>query len=230
MKLAINQPYFFPYLGYFELLKKVDLFIIHEDVQFKQSGWINRNRINSYQGVTYLTVPISSEDKRKNINLVKVDSRNLVWRDKLSRKFWNHYHLTPNFKQIWDIFQKVIYSQSEYISEIATSSIFSFCEYLDVDVAIRSSLSFKIPQHLRGVDRIRFLIETTGASSYLNLPGGQHLYSSSDFSDLDCDLQFVDHNPPRYRSLVGDWVPRLSILDLSAHFSDSREYFQKESE
>lgn len=227
MRIAVNQPYFFPYLGFFEMLSKVDVFIIHEDVKFNKKSWINRNRINSPYGVKYLTAPTLSEDKQKLIYQVRLNNNDKNWRVKLSRQFWNYYHTTPNFIDVWNIFEKVIFEPVQSVSELSTLSLKSFSSYFGLNVDFVSSLEFEIPCDLRGVDRLKYLVTQTGANEYWNLPNGNLLYKQSDFDGLDCEVKFINHTPPHYYSLVGLDEPRLSILDVACHIDSLSEGLRK---
>ena len=133
MKIAIMQPYLFPYIGYFSLIKNTDFFVFFDTPQYIRKGWINRNRILSANGdITYFTVPIQKADRNTPINKIIV-SNNYDWKMKTLGQL-NIYKKAPNYGRVIDLVKGIFNTDTMLISDLAIKSIVKTCEYLDIDI------------------------------------------------------------------------------------------------
>jgi hypothetical protein len=212
-KIAIMQPYIFPYLGYFSLLKNVDSFIFLDDVSYINKGWINRNRINTQNGVSYFVIPLNSASQNKKINEIEVVSEK-KWRDKLLKTIEYSYSKAPFYKKTLEIFEKIILSSELYISEVAKNSILEISRYLQLRCEFINSSSIFNNSHLKGEDRILDICKQIKCSNYYNLPGGKDLYHIELFLEQGVELNFI--NPIAYEYNVSPLIyqPNLSIVDV----------------
>jgi len=211
-KLAIMQPYFFPYLGYFQLVAAVDKFVFYDDVNFIKSGWINRNRINTMGQTRYFTAPLCEASSFKKINQISV-KKNDIWRRKMTETIRYSYGKAPQFKIVNDLLNAVLFSGITNISDLAKYSVTSVANYLGLTTQFVFSSSIYENSELSGVRRVIDICIKEMATEYINLPGGRNLYDGRDFSGKGIDLYFVSPCQNRYASFPGEQNTGLSILD-----------------
>ncbi len=211
---AIMQPYFFPYLGYFQLIHAVDTLVFHDDVQFIKGGWIHRNRYLLNGKPRYLTVHLKafhSADLTKDILHQGVHTKSL-------RAFENAYSKAPYRDAVLQLMSEVLAGESGLIAELAARSITKTSEYLGLKKCfVKSSEEF--PQ-FSGQECTMKLISICNAlqsTRYVNLPGGRALYRREDFKAAGIDLHFLDPGLQPYDQGAEPFVASLSILDVMMH-------------
>lgn len=177
-KIAIMQPYFFPYAGYFQLIHEVDLFVFLDDVQYIRRGWINRNRINNFN--KYLTIPIKKCPRDTIIKDVEIS--NISWVD-YHLKIFDHIYGKNNINEYYSNFTK--YGN---LCQLLVDSIKWTTNLLDIQTNFEYSSNY--PSKKFGKDRIIELCQKLNAHSYYNLPGGTSLYRQEDFGSIA--LNFID--------------------------------------
>lgn len=189
MKLAVMQPYFFPYLGYFQLIHSVDMFVFYDDVSFIKGGWVNRNFLKDK---VLFTIPILNQSSFVNIKDTKVD-----WSSNRPRKFVKTlemlYRDSPDQANIVSIVKSVLDEKPETISELSISSIKAICKYLDIRTQFKT---YSQEDYNRG-DRVENLInicKKEGADIYINPINGQDLYSKERFQEDGITLKFIKSN------------------------------------
>lgn len=186
MKIAIQQPYFYPYLGYFKLINSVDFFVFFNDAQYIRRGWVNRNRISKD---LFLTVPVVKSNRSNLINSIKIDySTN--WHHKHCRTLQVRYG-----KKILDhpiyLFYKNI-PRYVYIVDLLEESIKNVCEFLNIKTNFIKSENIEINQELKKQSRIIEICNKLKCSHYYNLPGGKKLYCQKDFLKYNINLEFIE--------------------------------------
>jgi hypothetical protein len=213
MKLAIMQPYLFPYVGYFQLVAAVDKFVFYDDVNFIKNGWINRNRLVLSGNVNYFTFPLSGASAFSKINqiIVKGEGR---WRRKISESLRCSYSKAPNYALVNQMFSEIIFSDEISMSELAKRSIISVSNYLGFATEFVMSSSCYENSDLRGCERVLDICCKEGASHYYNLPGGRELYDSALFASKGINLCFIEPKFIQYRQLSEEFHPGLSIIDM----------------
>lgn len=218
------QPYFFPYVGYFQLIAKVDKFIFYDDVNYIKNGWINRNRLFISGAVQYITIPLNGASPFVKINEVLVLEQER-WKKKMLDSVRFSYSRAPYFKPVFELLRDVVISGSKSISEIAKSSVKSVSDYAGLDVEFVDSSSRYNNSDLSGAERILDICIKENAGSYCNLPGGKALYSGDAFSDRGVALEFLETELRPYRQFSDKFVQGLSILDILM-FNDRCEVFE----
>lgn len=214
MKLAVMQPYFFPYLGYFQLIFASDKFVSYDDVNYINRGWINRNRILIHGESRYITVPLSEASQFDRINQVNIFEQDVKWRGKMLDTVRMAYGRAP-YKDIGvALLESVLASRCESIADLALASVKAVVEYLGlVRDLVRSSQAYD-NQHLHGQDRILDICRKENADVYVNAIGGANLYQADRFVLQGCDLKFLRSQLPEYAQGAERFVPGLSILDI----------------
>lgn len=207
------QPYFFPYIGYYQLVNSVDKFIFYDDVNFIKGGWINRNRILVNGGINYMNLIMKEASPFKVINSIEIDSRK-IWREKLIKKIELSYKNAPFFKDVFGMISEVIFQQSNYLSDICKASITKLSEYLNIRTNIVYSSSFYNNAQLKSSKRVIDICKLCKASCYINALGGQELYDKQEFAKENLELKFLQTNLISYEQFNNQFVPNLSIIDV----------------
>lgn len=210
MKLAIMQPYLFPYLGYFQLIHAVDEFVVYDDVNYKKGGWINRNKILNQGEARYLTLQVNGASPNVPINQVKVGGN----RKNILKTVSHAYARAPLYHKVYPLLERVILDPEPNLALYIASSLKQISEYLGITTRFRLSSGIEKNNDLRGLDKVFAICEKLGATRYINSPGGRELYSGEDFRGRGIELLFVNSNAIEYRQFDGNFLPGLSIIDV----------------
>lgn len=207
------QPYFFPYIGYFHLIKSVDRFIIYDDVNYINRGWINRNRIPINGKATFFTIPLNGASQNININLINIIEDDF-WKKKMLKTFKTVYAKSPFKLQGMEILEKVITIESKKLVNYCIKSITEVLSYLDLRTEIISTSMIYNNSNLKADERIIDICLKEQARSYFNLAGGRGLYHPDKFNKIGCELNFIESRLSTYMSSAKPFIPGLSILDI----------------
>lgn len=190
MRIAVQQPYFAPYLNYFRLMRAVDVFVFLTDVQYVRRSWMNRNRIrsNAARGWSYLTVPLAAHDQRTSIRRIRLADP--AWPRSCRQRLANTYGVLDH--PALDAVGDPCATLAPYLCRSTTA----LARLLGARCAIADSADLRLPADLRGAGRLREICRRLGATEYLNLPGGRRLYGQDDLGNTA--LRFVD--PPEGES------------------------------
>lgn len=220
MKLGIMQPYFFPYIGYWQLINCVDKYIIYDDVNFIKGGWINRNNILVNGEGKLINIRMHNASSNKLINEVEVldDSTS---RAKTLRTIENNYRKAPFFKQVYPIIENIINQKENNLGSFLTYEIKRICEYLLINTDIVLSSEIQKNNDLKGQDKVIEICKIMKAKEYVNAIGGQQLYSNEVFAENGIKLKFLQANIRKYNQFNNDFVPNLSIIDIMMFNSQS---------
>ena len=212
MKIAVMQPYFFPYLGYWQLINAVDLFIVYDDVNYIKGGWVNRNRILINGGPSFITVPLKQSSPNKKIcDLVLLPSAR--WRAKILKTIENAYRRAPFFHQVYPIFSEIIQFRTDSLSDFLIHQLKTISGFIGIDTPFETASLCCQNNHLSGQDRIIDICKGKKATTYINAIGGKHLYSFSAFKKLNMNLCFIKMKSSPYKQRSSGFVPNLSVLD-----------------
>lgn len=215
MKLGVNQPYFFPYLGFYQLLHAVEKFVVYDDVSFIKQGWINRNRILIRGEPSLFTIPVKAHSSSQPIREILIDrGKGNAWRSKLLRTIDNAYRRAPHFDIAMPLVEEVLDPQITQISELALYSLKVVTRHLGLKVSFVETSAAYGNEALRGQARILDICRREGASEYVNLPGGRSLYSTERFAAEGVRLRFLAPELPAYEQFGDKFVAGLSIIDV----------------
>jgi hypothetical protein len=215
MKIAIMQPYIFPYIGYFQLIHAVDKFVIYDDVSFIKQGWINRNRILSNDSELLFSIPLEQISSYRRICETKINGSSYArWHSKFLRTIEQSYKKAPNFMVVYPMIRSVFSGEYEFIHQLCIESIITVTNYLEIDTEIIMTSRRYNNSYLRAQDRVIDICMKENASIYINLFGGISLYNQYDFRTANLHLLFLKSRPATYLQLRTDFVPRLSIIDV----------------
>jgi hypothetical protein len=220
MRVAVMQPYLFPYIGYFQLIASVDLFIIYDNIKYTKKGWINRNRFLRNGADVVFTVPLC-----KDSDFLDVKDRAVAGdfdRAKLMNQLREAYWRAPQFKEAFPVIERSIMSPRENLFEYIHDSVVEVCSYLGIGTRIVASSSIAIDPLLKAEERVLALCKAVGASGYVNAIGGQKLYSRGEFEAQGVELKFLKSHAITYPQFGDPFVPWLSIIDVMMFNSVAR--------
>ena len=214
MRLAIMQPYFMPYIGYFQLMNSVDRFIIYDNIQYTKKGWINRNRILVNGKDQLITLPI-----KKDSDYLSVMERELSesW-DKDKNKMLNiiktSYSKAPYFQETFELILKCLNSSEVNLFKFIYDSIVLINDYIEIKTPIVISSTIDTNHALKSQDKVLSLCKSQNADIYINTIGGVELYDKETFKQNGIELNFIKSNPIRYKQFSNEFIPWLSIVDV----------------
>ena len=216
MRLAIMQPYFFPYLGYFSLIAVTDRFVVFDQVQFIRHGWINRNRILKpcHSEDQYITVPLRRHHRDTKISDVQI-ANHLPWREKILRQLRHYLPIAPYFDQVMARVEQCLNLETDSISELNQNALSNLCDWIGIPLNT-------IPMSDVPLDEVKIrhpgdwaleVATQLGATCYVNPVDGQSLFDPRSFKSRNIQLQFVRNRLNQYSQTKAPFLPGLSILD-----------------
>ncbi|MFL2983029.1 MAG: WbqC family protein [Candidatus Neomarinimicrobiota bacterium] len=214
MVLGIMQPYFLPYIGYWQLLNVADQFVFYDNIQYVKRGWVNRNNILVNNQKFLFTIPIKKIHQNNKINEIKLiqDSR---WKSKLLKTIHYAYKRAPYFSQTNSLLKKIIECDDKNLFLFIYNSIIQISEYLKIDSSkfiISSSIS--IDKSLKAEEKIISICKKLNTTNYYNPIGGIKLYDKENFKRNNIQLEFLKTNYIEYDQLINGFMPQLSIVDI----------------
>ncbi len=212
MRVAIMQPYFLPYVGYFQLIARADRFVIYEDIQFTKKGWSHRNRYLRNGEATMFTLPL-----RKGSDYLDVRDRQIAEAfepQKTLAQISNAYRKAPQFDTVMPLIEEMFTQADTNLFDFIHKSLTRLCTFLEVDTPIIVSSSLGDTKSFKGQDRVLAICEALSATEYVNPVGGLDLYQASGFRARGIELQFIRRTEIAYSQFAHPFVPDLSILDV----------------
>ncbi len=213
MTLGIMQPYFMPYIGYWQLMAAVDTYVVYDDVNYIKGGWVARNNI-LLQGQPYrFTIELSGASPNRQFREVAIrdDFR------KFLRMLQNGYGRAPYFAEVMPLMEQVCRFEDRTLGAFMQNSFRVILDYLDVPTRLVLSSNLRKDCSLHGSDKVKHICHVLGADTYLNAIGGQELYDKADFLAEGITLRFLQTNELTYEQGVTPFVPNLSIIDVLMH-------------
>lgn len=211
--MGIMQPYFFPYIGYFQLINLVDKFVVYDDVNFIKKGWINRNNVLVNGQASMFTVPLIGASQNKLINEVEMENLE-TWSKKFLKTIEQSYKKAPFYESTLAILKAVFEKEYQNIAELATASLKETCAYVGIKTEIIEHSSIYNNKELKAQQRILDICLQEKAEHYINPIGGQEIYDKSLFADNGILLNFIKSNKVSYKQFSGEFVPWLSMIDV----------------
>lgn len=211
--IAIMQPYFLPYLGYFQLMAAAEKFVVFDDVHYINRGWVNRNRLLLDGAAHTFTAPLRGASQNLLICEIElVDEQG--WRGKLLRTIRQAYAKAPCYAEVSVLMERLITYPSLRLDEFLLNSLREIASYLALEVEIESTSRVYGDSYLNGQERILDICRQEHADIYINPIGGEGLYDRAYFKEQGVQLKFLRSRPVSYPQGKGEFVPWLSILDV----------------
>ena len=233
--LAIMQPYFFPYIGYFQAINAVDKYILYDNLNYIKDGWMNRNRYLVKNGTTcYFQAPIKEKSSYKKIYEIEL-IENDKWKKKILNSIFLNYKKSEYFDEAFNLIEDVINYQTNKLSDLNYQSIKSVCDYLNIKSELTTetlkynNIEIKITTNIvdknyfpdlnlmnweRKVIRVLEICKIERADIFINAIGGIDLYSKNEFFNNGIELKFIQTKFIEYKQFDNNFVPNLSIIDV----------------
>lgn len=212
MTVAIFQPYFLPYIGYWQLMAMADRFVVYDNIEYTKKGWINRNRFLQGGADAYFTVPI-----KKASDYLTVAERQVADdfdRGKLLRTLSAAYRRAPHYDVVFPLIERIVQAPLGNLFEYLHHGLVEMARFLEIETPMVISSTIAIDHTLKAEQRVLAICQALGADRYVNPIGGQALYSPAAFAAASIRLDFVRPRPIVYPQFGGAFVPNLSILDV----------------
>lgn len=216
--VVIMQPYFFPYIGYYQLIAQSDVFVLYDEVQYIRSGWSNRNRILRQCSPHYLTFPLVSADFRLSYR-ERAYKEGQDSRDQILRSVTEAYKKAAYFDVVYALVAEIMSFPSATVSIFNRNAIAKTAGYLGVDRRIIASSELEPSPKLAGPARVLDICRQLGGTRYVNAIGGQALYDKHQFAEAGMELTFCRTREIKYDQGCKDQFPNLSIIDVMMHNS-----------
>lgn len=222
MKVGIMQPYFFPYIGYFQLIASVDKFVIYDNIEYSKKGWVNRNRILINGKDDYITIPIL-----KDSDYLQISERNTVNKadksvQKIINKINTSYCKSTYFEEVFPLIKNIILNPEQNLFKYLNNSLIEILKYIEIDTEIVISSGLNINHKLKSKEKVIAICKNLKADQYINPIGGIDLYNKSFFSENSINLNFLKPDYFEYPQYNYNFVPWLSIIDIMMFNSKER--------
>jgi hypothetical protein len=214
MKVAIMQPYFFPYIGYFQLINSVDKFIIYDNIQYTKKGWINRNRILVNKKDQLITLPIKKDSDYLNVVERELSKSWEIDKNKMLNVIKSSYNKAPYFQDTFELISKCLNNPETNLFKFIYDSIVSINNYLEIKTPIIISSTVDMDHTLKSQDKVLSLCKKQNADTYINSIGGVELYDKETFKKNNIELNFIKSNPIQYKQFNNEFTSWLSIIDV----------------
>jgi len=216
LKIAVMQPYLFPYIGYFQLIAEVDCFVQYDDVNFRKKSWINRNRILLNQSPHRFALPLSKATQNKYINELDI-TKTPDPRPKLLDTLKHAYAKTSEFEQVFPMLSDIVMYPATNLADYLDNSIRQICGFIGISSQILKSSEIKLsnPKN-KGQDRLIDLVLNLDGRVYVNAPGAREagLYSHEGFHEHSIELRYLKPGEIVYDQGQEHFEPNLSIIDV----------------
>lgn len=210
MKLGIMQPYFLPYLGYWQLMAAVDKYVVYDDVNYIKGGWINRNNYLVQGQKKLVTFSLNGASPNKLINSLSIKDTFSSFLGLL----YSNYKKAPNYDIIMGLTKSIIEFDKSSLSLFIFNSIKEITKYLDIKTELLLSSTIHKDNTLKGQDKVLQICKLLNADEYYNAIGGQKLYDRKVFENNQLKLKFVNPKLTPYKQFSNEFVEGLSILDV----------------
>jgi len=213
MKLAIMQPYFFPYISYFQLISAVDKFVLLDDVAFIKKGWINRNRILNFDTEYFFTLPLEKISQNKLIKDIRIHDLE-SFKSKFLKTLEHFYKKAGFFNETYNLVRKILDYNTDNISEMNFFCTKEICNYLGIDAEIIRTSTIYNNSNLKAEYKIMDICKKENADFYINAYGGKKLYKNSFFAENNINLKFLETFIIKYKQFNNEYIPYMSIIDM----------------
>ena len=213
MKVGIMQPYFLPYVGYFQLIYSCDIFVIYDNIKYTKRGWINRNRMLMNGKDRVFTLPLKKASDSLDIVQREI-STDSFYSDGLLNFFRENYRRAPNYHEGILLFTQILAFNDVNLFRFIENSLNIIIQYFGLSTKVIKSSELPINHSLASQEIVIALCGALGATDYINLSGGIDLYDKNSFNKSGINLRFIKTSPFEYRQFDNPFIGNLSIIDL----------------
>ena len=212
MKLGIMQPYFLPYIGYFQLINAVDKYVIYDNIEYTKKGWINRNRILMNGQDFLISLPLKKDSDYKMVCERELSSE--YHPQKMLNQIKSSYIKAPHFKEVSCLLESIFHNGETNLFKYIFHSLKAINHYMGIHTEIIISSTIDIDHQLKSEDKVFAISKALAADTYYNAIGGKELYSKEKFRNSGIDLKFLSSDTFHYQQFNNTFVPWLSIIDV----------------
>ncbi|WP_319525635.1 WbqC family protein [uncultured Desulfosarcina sp.] len=218
MKLAVMQPYFFPYIGYFQLLNFVDKWVVFDDTQFINKGWINRNRIlhpEINKEWQYITIPLKNRKQTDRIDNIEIFESG-KWKKEILGKLSAYRKKAPFYNNVLALIKECLSFKETNLSKFVVHTLQLTADYLSIKtpMCIQSHLHFDLSCIDHPGQWVLRIAEQIGATEYINPHGGAKIYREDEFDRSGINLRFLKPKLRSYSQQQTPFIPGLSVIDV----------------
>lgn len=210
MKVGIMQPYFMPYIGYWQLMKTVDKYVIFDDVNFIKRGWVNRNNILNNGQKYMFSIALRAASQNKYFNEIYVLDDFVKFRKTLMAC----YKKAPYYTSVMPLMDEIFSFEDKCLSHFLRNSFDIVLNYLNIQTTLLYSSDIRKDESKKGQDKILDICSVLGATQYINAIGGQELYEKEKFAENGIKLNFLQTEVVQYKQFENEFVPGLSMIDV----------------
>jgi len=217
MKLGIMQPYFFPYLGYFDLINQTEEWIVFDTVQYIRHGWVNRNRVlHPKQGWQYVIVPVKKHSQSTLISETEIMNDGGKWREKIIGQLQHYKRRAPFFQEAMALVKGGVFSENTSIARLNVNCLSLVCEYLGIEFRYQyfSDMHLDLGPIDGPGDWALRISEAMGATEYINPLGGVGIFAPEKFHAAGIKRTIRQLPPMEYQCSPYEFIPNLSIIDV----------------
>lgn len=214
MRIAIMQPYFFPYIGYWQLIKAVDKFVIYDNIQFTKKGWIRRNRILLNSKEKVISLPIKKDASYSDINMLYISESFKKDKLKIINQIEMAYKKAPYFADTFPLIIEALNYEKDNLFEFLYNSIRLALNYLKIETEVIISSDININHSLKNKDKVLAICKELKGEIYINAIGGLDLYNKDEFNKNEIELKFIKTDSIQYKQFNNEFIPNLSIIDV----------------
>lgn len=214
MKVGIMQPYFLPYLGYFQLMNAVDEFVVYDNIEYTKKGWINRNRILLNGKDDLISLPLKKDSDFLHIKQRCLAESWLTDRKKMLNRITAAYKKAPYFTETYSLLEQILLFEDLNLFNFIHYSIKMMKEFLQIPCSIIISSDIPGHENLKAENKVIAICRQRNASEYINSIGGTELYNKENFKAAGIDLHFIKMNAFTYKQFDNEFIPYLSIIDV----------------
>ncbi len=214
MKIAIMQPYFFPYIGYFQLINAVDEFVVYDNIEYTKKGWINRNRILVNGKDSYISLPLKKDSDHLDVRDRYLADSWSFEKHKMLNRIIASYRKAPCFDSAYPVIERSILFEESNLFSFILNSLNLVREYLGISTPLLVSSTIRVDHELKAEKKVMAICKARKADIYINPIGGIQIYSKVDFRSEDIDLCFLKTTDFVYQQSGNEFYPFLSIIDV----------------
>ena len=233
MNVVILQPSYIAWRGYFDQIRRADLFVFYDDIQYDKHGWRNRNQIKTHQGKQWLTIPVHTKGVTQGVPIkdVRIDWTK-PWAKSHLKSLTIAYSKAPHFKEHLPLLESIYQRRDEYLADFT----------IETSILLARTLGFASTQFMRSsglgklegqkTDRVINVLKRVGATHYLCGPSASSYMEPDKFAAAGIPFEYMRYNYPEYPQLHPPFDPFVSVLDLMFMTGNGAgDYFvQQESE
>jgi hypothetical protein len=220
MRVAIMQPYFLPYIGYFQLMAAVDRFVLYDNIKYTKKGWINRNQLLQGEGGAVFSIPLKAGSDALDVRERRL-ADGLV-PQKLLDRFEGAYGKAPHWHSVKPVLSRILNFDDRNLFGFIANSLREICAYIAIETPVVVSSTLPIDHALKAQEKVLAICRHLQADCYLNTIGGRTLYDCDVFNARGIELRFLQSRLDAYPQFGQAFVPRLSIVDVLAFNSPPR--------